>query len=152
LHLQKALQHHGRSNKYLNLRNTSGTTLAEEWEDGVRTYLGMTRKGYLTMFITYGAQAPGALGNGPSSIEIQGRWSIDAIRKIDGSGLSNVEPMDEAEGGWKALINQITDMTLFPKADSWYMGANILGKKREMLGFSGGLPMHEELCRKALDG
>ncbi|KAL4873573.1 hypothetical protein BDV12DRAFT_192555 [Aspergillus spectabilis] len=56
-----------------NLRNTSGTTLVEEWEDGARTYLGMTRKGYPNMFFTYGAQAPGALSSGPSSIEIQGR-------------------------------------------------------------------------------
>ncbi|KAL4884783.1 hypothetical protein BJY04DRAFT_170473 [Aspergillus karnatakaensis] len=134
-----------------NLRNTSGVTLAEEWKDGARTYLGMTRKGYPNMFFTYGAQAPGALSNGPTSIEMQGRWILDAIQKIDESGLTYIEPTDEAESGWKALINQITDMTLFPKADSWYMGANIPGKKREMLNFPGGLPLYEQLCRKTLD-
>jgi cyclohexanone monooxygenase len=42
-------------------------------------------------------------------------------------------------------------MTLFPKADSWYMGANIPGKPREMLMYPGGLPRYLETfqaCRE----
>ncbi|KAL5001561.1 hypothetical protein BDV10DRAFT_198942 [Aspergillus recurvatus] len=133
------------------LCNTSGTTLAEEWtQDGASTYLGMTRRGYPNMFLCYAVHGPTALSSGPVSIEMQARWIIDAIRKIDESGLSYVEPTEEAERTWKATVNQIADMTLFPKADSWYMGANIPGKKREMLNFPGGLPMYEEMCWKAL--
>lgn len=136
------------------LKNTSGTTLAEEWgqDAGVKTYLGMTRKGYPNMFLAYAVHGPTALSNGPTSIELQARWIVDAIRKIDESGLSYIEPTAEAEDSWKAQINAIADMTLFPKADSWYMGANIPGKKREMLNWPGGLPMYEELSWKALEG
>ncbi|KAL4749993.1 hypothetical protein BDW72DRAFT_213756 [Aspergillus terricola var. indicus] len=133
------------------LRNTSGTTLAEEWaQDGASSYLGLTRRGYPNMFLCYALHGPSALSSGPVSIELQARWIIEAIRKIDESGLSYIEPTEEAEKTWKATINQIADMTLFPKANSWYMGANIPGKKREMLNFPGGIPMYEEMCFKAL--
>jgi cation diffusion facilitator CzcD-associated flavoprotein CzcO len=134
------------------LRNTSGVTLAEEWsKDGASTYLGLTRRGYPNMFLCYSVHGPAALSNGPASIEIQAKWIVDAIRKIDESGLSYIKPTEEAEKTWKATVNMITSITLFPKADSWYMGANIPGKKREMLNFPGGLPMYEQMCRKALE-
>ncbi|KAL4924544.1 flavin-containing monooxygenase [Aspergillus undulatus] len=104
-----------------NLRNTSGATLAEEWgpETCATSYLGMTHAGYPNI-------------NRPSGIEMQGDFIVDAIRRIDEQGLKYVEPTLEAEVAWKAHINAIADMTLFVKANSWYMGANILGK-REML-------------------
>ncbi|KAJ9248519.1 putative flavo protein [Paecilomyces variotii] len=133
------------------LRNTDGVPLANEWKDGAKTHLGMTIKGYPNMFFTLGAHAPSGFSNGPTSIEIQGRWIVDAIRKIDSSGLSYIEPTAEAEAAWKAQVNMITDMTLLGQADSWYMGANIPGKKREMLNYAGGLPLYEQQCRKALE-
>ena len=37
-------------------------------------------------------------------------------------------------------------MTLFPKADSWYMGANIPGKPRELLNYPGGVPLYLQMC------
>jgi Predicted flavoprotein involved in K+ transport len=79
------------------LRNTEGIPLEHEWKDGVHTYLGMTITGYPNMFFTLGPHAPSALSNGPSSIEIQGRWIVDTIQKIVSSGLSYIEPTTEAE-------------------------------------------------------
>ncbi|KAF5862939.1 hypothetical protein ETB97_010980 [Aspergillus alliaceus] len=136
----------------MGLRNTDDTPLAEDWKDGVHTYLGMTSHGYPNMFFIYGPHGPTALSNGPTSIEMQGRWVIDAIQKIDQSELSYIEPTAEAEQDWKGLVNHITDMTLIPKANSWYMGANIPGKKREHLNFPGGLELYDQQCRQALEG
>jgi hypothetical protein len=45
----------------------------------------------------------------------------------------------------------ITDMTLLGQADSWWMGANIPGKKREMLNYPGGLPLYEQQCQNVLE-
>ncbi|KAE8355484.1 hypothetical protein BDV28DRAFT_162908 [Aspergillus coremiiformis] len=136
----------------MGLRNTDGKSLAEEWKDGVHTYLGMASHGYPNMFWVYGTHGPAGLSNGPTSIEIQGRWIVEMIQKIDRSGLSYVEPTTEAEQTWKELLHRITDMTLIPTVDSWYMGANIPGKKREPLNFPGGLVLYEEHCRQALEG
>jgi len=134
----------------MGLRNIHGKSLAEEWKDGANTYLGMTRSGYPNMFFLYATHGPTAFSNGPSCVELQGQWIIDAIRKIDESGIISVNPTPEAEKEWKKKVNELSDRTLFPLADSWYMGANIPGKKREQLNWTGGLPMYERICRKAL--
>ena len=42
-------------------------------------------------------------------------------------------------------------MTLFPLADSWYMGANIPGKPRELLNYPGGLPLYLQMCQACAD-
>ncbi|KAL1994524.1 hypothetical protein VTN49DRAFT_1994 [Thermomyces lanuginosus] len=135
----------------MGLKSTTGMLLADEWKDGVNTYLGLAHHGYPNMFFLYGAHGPTAYSNGPSSIEMQARWIIDAIQKIVNSGLKSVEPTPEAEKLWKEKINSLSDMTLLPLADSWYMGANIPGKKREQLSFAGGLPMYEQDIRAALE-
>ncbi|KAL2012971.1 hypothetical protein VTN00DRAFT_496 [Thermoascus crustaceus] len=135
----------------MGLRNIHGKALADEWKDGANTYLGMTRTGYPNMFFLYGTHGPTAFANGPSAVELQGRWIVDAVHKIATSGIRSVNPTPEAEKQWKEKVNQLSDVTLFPLADSWYMGANLPGKKREQLNFAGGLPMYESITRKALN-
>jgi len=39
----------------------------------------------------------------------------------------------DAEEEWNRKVTELSDKTLFPISDSWYMGANIPGKKREQL-------------------
>lgn len=43
-------------------------------------------------------------------------------------------------------------MTLFPLTNSWYMGANKPGKKREQLNYIKGVHNCEQECRAKLDG
>ena len=46
------------------------------------------------------------------------------------------------------LVLGIAEQTLFRVSNSgWYIGANIPGKKRELLQFAGGLPMYLEQWR-----
>lgn len=135
----------------MGLKSITGKTLQEEWKDGVMTYLGLCRSGYPNLFFTYGAHGPTAYSNGPSSIELQGRWIVDAIRKMEETGLKYIDPKPDAEEMWKKRIDDISDRTLFPLANSWYMGANVPGKKREQLSYGGGLQSYEAECRKALD-
>jgi hypothetical protein len=68
-------------------------------------------------------------------------------------GLTRIEPTAEAEEAWRNLCLELVKPTLFPKADSWYMGANIPGKPREILMYPGGLPMYlQELKESAEKG
>ncbi|KAF4828478.1 Baeyer-Villiger monooxygenase [Colletotrichum tropicale] len=127
----------------MGLRNVDGVPLAEEWKGGATSYLGMTRKRYPNMFFVYSVHAPTAFSNGPSCVETQGSWIVDAIVKIDGSGLRYIEPTPEAEKEWKDKVNALSDRTLHPLTDSWYMGANIPGKPREQLNYLGGLDFYE---------
>ena len=56
-----------------------------------------------------------------------------------------------AEEAWRAQVLALADATLFPRADSWYLGANIPGKPREMLSFTGGLPAYLAKCRESAE-
>ena len=65
--------------------------------------------------------------------------------------ILRIEPEKVAEKEWTDQIQAVSQMTLMPLANSWYMGANIPGKKREMLNYLQGLPEYEKSCRAALE-
>ncbi|KAH0291233.1 cyclopentanone 1,2-monooxygenase [Aureobasidium namibiae CBS 147.97] len=138
--------------KNMGLKNTEGKDLAEKWKNGTWTYLGMTCNGFPNMFFLYGAQGPTAFSNGPTCVEVQGDWIVDAIATLQKQGAQTIEATKDAETGWHQLVTELNDKTLFPGTDSWYMGANIPGKPREQLNFPGGFPLYEKECRNALDG
>ena len=46
---------------------------------------------------------------------------------------------------------ELADATLFPRANSWYLGANIPGKPREILAFAGGLPAYMAKFRESAE-
>lgn len=81
----------------------------------------------------YGAQGPTAFSNGPSCVECQGDWIIDALAKLRKENISYLNATRDAEKAWNRKVTELSDKTLFPIADSWYMGANIPGKTREQL-------------------
>ena len=81
----------------------------------------------------YGPHGPTLLSNGPSSVEIQGRWIKDAIKISKRQGLKYVNPTEEATKAWKKRINELGDATLFPTTRSTYMGGTVPGKNVEMV-------------------
>lgn len=137
----------------IDLRGRHGETLRDHWADGVRTHLGLSSHGFPNLMFLYGPQSPSGFCNGPTCAELQGDWVVDLLAHLRDRGTTRIEATAEAEEEWRALVHSIADMTLFPRADSWYMGANIPGKPREMLNWPGGLQMYLALCREsAADG
>lgn len=137
--------------KNMGLRSTKGENLADLWQTGTWSYLGMTINNFPNMFFLYGPQGPTAFSNGPSCVEAQGDWIVDAIAKMREEGLKSINATREAEEEWRDSVQKLSDATLFPIADSWYMGANIPGKPREQLNYPGGIPKYEEEIRKSLN-
>ncbi|OJZ81076.1 hypothetical protein ASPFODRAFT_146628 [Aspergillus luchuensis CBS 106.47] len=136
----------------LGLRSTNGTYLKDEWAATVHTYLGLTIHGYPNLFFTYGPQATTALSNGPTTIELQGRWIIDAIRTMERKGIKSVEPTLSAMHSWKHRIEELSNLTLLPTTRSTYMGGTFPGKPFEQLNYTGGIPMYKGEIRRALPG
>lgn len=70
-------------------------------------------------------------------------------------GYSRIESI-AADEAWSQHVSDLIEMILFPMADSWYVDANIPGKKRESLNYPGGLPLYlqkcEERARKGYEG
>lgn len=71
---------------------------------------------------------------------------------MDAESIKSIEPTVEATDQWTKDIHDIGNMTLMPTANSWYMGANVPGKKREMLNYLKGLGMYNVECRTSFEG
>lgn len=84
-------------------------------------------------------------------VEVQVDVIVDYLKKMRESNLKTIEPTEKAAIEWRDDIVATSKMTLITDANSWYMGANIPGKKREMLNYLKGLPTYEKSCRDALE-
>lgn len=135
----------------IELRGSSGETLAEHWVGGVRTHLGVASSGFPNLFYLYGPQSPAGFCNGPTCAEVQGDWIVDLLVHLGERGVSRVEASVAAESAWREQVHTIAAATLFPRADSWYMGANIPGKPREMLNWPGGLQLYLAACHASAE-
>src|ERR1700761_8291123 len=102
----------------MGLKSVNNTNLQDEWKAAANTYLGTTISGYPNMFHLYGPHGPTLLSNGPSSVEVQGRWIRDAIKLVDRKGLKYINATKEASEKWKQHINELSDITLLPTTRS----------------------------------
>lgn len=129
----------------MNITGRDGLSLSQAWQDGLRAYLGMAVSGFPNMLFAYGPLSPSGFSNGPTSAEIQGDWICDFLvwLRSEGSDLFEADP--QVEAGWSEMVAQAGAMTLFPEADSWYMGANIPGKKRQLINFPS-LSIYASIC------
>jgi hypothetical protein len=105
---------------------------------------------YPNMFHLYGPQGPTLLSNGPTSVEIQGRWIVDVIKQIDREGILYINPTEAAGKEWKDKINALSDVSLFPTTKSTYMGGSAPEKAFEMTCYAGGMAAYKDEIRSVL--
>jgi cation diffusion facilitator CzcD-associated flavoprotein CzcO len=130
----------------VDIRGRDGVSLAGEWHAGPRTYLGIASSGFPNLFMVTGPGSPSVLSNMMISIEQHVDWVADAIAYLNESGLAAIEPTRQAQDGWVDHVNEIASYTLFPKANSWYMGANVPGKPRVFMPYAGGVGNYRVKC------
>lgn len=102
----------------IDIKGPSGESLKEHWQDGVKTYLGLSVSGFPNMFFSYGAQGPTPLCNGPTCAELQGNWIIDVVQYVESQGLKKIEAQAESEKKWRELVISIANTTLLPTTKS----------------------------------
>ncbi|MDF2692915.1 MAG: Cyclohexanone monooxygenase [Labilithrix sp.] len=130
----------------IDIRGQGGRSLREEWEGGPRTYLGLMCAGFPNLFTVTGPGSPSVLSNMTTSIEQHVEWISDCIAHMRASGSDRIEPTAEAQDAWVAHVNEVAHMTLYPKAASWYVGANIPGKPQVFMPYVGGVGAYREKC------
>ncbi|CAL5362898.1 unnamed protein product [Camellia sinensis] len=124
----------------MNVTGRADIKLKDYWTGGIKTNMGICVPNFPNMFFTYGPQAPTALCNGPSCAELQGDWIINTMEHLRKHDLRSIESSEQQAAEWAKGIWAIANMSLLPKAKSWYMGDNIPGKHREPLIYLGGVP------------
>jgi cation diffusion facilitator CzcD-associated flavoprotein CzcO len=128
-----------------------GEVLRDDWKDGPRTYLGLGVDGFPNLFIVSGPGAPGVLANMVLHAEAHVNWIADCIAYLDEHGYTAVEASPESVDNWIAECAQRAEATLFPKANSWYLGANVPGKPRVFMLFTGGFAVYNDICAEVAE-
>ena len=130
----------------IDITGRNGQSLREKWEHGPLNYLGLTVEGFPNFFTITGPGSPSVLSNMILSIEQHVEWIADCLVYMDKNGLKTLEPTKAAEIGWVEYGTATSDMTLYPLAKSWYMGANVPGKPRVCLPYCGGVDAYRRVC------
>ena len=135
----------------IDLRVEGGPSLAEAWVDGVDTHLGVAVAGFPNLLFLYGPQSATAFCNGPVCAELQGDWVVELLDHLRRHGHTLIDSEPDMGPRWSAHLAELADSTLFGRADSWYMGANIPGKRRQLLNYPNSDAYLDHLRRCAAD-
>jgi cation diffusion facilitator CzcD-associated flavoprotein CzcO len=130
----------------MGIRGRGGTPLTEKWAEGPRTYLGLATHDFPNLFMITGPQSPSVLTNMTASIEQHVDWIVDCVQYLREHDLDRIEALLEAEDNWVAHHNEVAEATLLPRANSWWVGANIPGKRRTLYPYIGGLGTYRQMC------
>lgn len=130
----------------IGIRGRGGRTPNQKWAEGPKTYLGLMSAGFPNLFIITGPGSPSVLSNMIVSIEQHVDWIADCLLHMRKQGLATMEADGGAEDKWVAHVNEVAHGTLYPQANSWYMGANIPGKPRIFMPYIGGVGVYRRIC------
>ena len=139
----------------IDIRGRGGRTLREAWEAGPRTYLGLSVAGFPNFFTISGPGSPSVLTNMIVSIEQHVNWIAECIAQLRAQGRASIEARPEAQEAWVEHVNAVAGRTLYTQCNSWYVGANIPGKKRvfmPLLGFPDYVTKCDEVVAKSYEG
>lgn len=130
----------------IDILGRGGQTLNQKWAEGPKTLLGLMSAGFPNLFIITGPGSPSVLSNMIVSIEQHVDWIAECLTHMRMRRLTTIEASGEAEDKWVAHVNEVAEGTLYPQANSWYMGANIPGKPRIFMPYIGGVGVYRRIC------
>jgi cyclohexanone monooxygenase len=132
--------------KEIDIHTDAGMSIRAKWEHGPRTYLGIMIAGFPNLFMITGPQSPGVKSQMILACEQHVDWIADCVQYIRNRGFAYIEAEEEAEDAWLQHNNEVADRTLYPLANSWYVGANIPGKPRIFMPYVGGVSAYKKKC------
>lgn len=132
----------------IDIRGRDGQTLNDKWAGGPRTYLGLMSAGFPNLFVITGPGSPSVLSNMIVSIEQHVDWITDCLSYMRERDLDGMEATKDAEDKWVAHVNEVAHGTLYPQANSWYMGANVPGKPQIFMPYIGGVGVYRQICNE----
>ena len=121
----------------IDIKGLDGLEFRDAWAEGPKAYLGLAVAGFPNMFIVTGPGSPSVLSNMINSIEQHVEWIDACIAYMREHGFTRIAADAATQEDWVTHVREVADKTLFPRAASWYMGANIPGKPRVFMPYIG---------------
>jgi cyclohexanone monooxygenase len=82
------------------------------------------------------------------SIEQHAEWISGLLVHARENEIVEIEADLDEENAWVEHVNDLAAATLYPKANSWFLGADIPGKPRVFMPYSGGLRASRRKCNE----
>jgi cyclohexanone monooxygenase len=130
----------------IDIRGRGGQTLAERWQDGPAAYLGLAVAGFPNMFIVTGPGSPSVLANVLMACEQHVEWIGDLLERATKRGVGLIEAEPGADNAWARKVSEAAERTVYPKANSWYVGANVPVKPRVFMPYAEGFGTYSAIC------
>ena len=135
----------------MNVTGVNGLDLRDKWRDGPTTFLGFMVAGFPNLFMIHGPGSPGVL----AQMITAGEWQVDFVARmitdLEAVGRQRIDTTPQWEQRWDLEVQEAAGRTLYQKADSWYMGANIPGKPRVFMIYIGGFDRYKQRCVEQAD-
>ena len=128
-----------------------GVSLREKWAAGPLTQLGVSVNGFPNLLIVVGPGSPSLLSNVMVSIEEQIDWLATLLNTMDERGIVEYEADEKAETDWVRHVNERARETLYLATDSYYNGAEVAGKPRVFMPYSGGIRGYRRLLHQCAE-
>ena len=132
----------------IDIRGRDGCRLSDHWAKGPRSYLGLAMAGFPNLFTVTGPGSPSVLTNMLVSIELHVEWIGNCLVYLRQQKVKQIEATVGAETGWVNHVRDAADATLYPRAQSWYVGANVPGKARIFMAYVNGHRPYRDICNK----
>jgi cyclohexanone monooxygenase len=122
--------------------------LKQKWADGPVTHLGVGVSDFPNMFIVVGPGSPSLLSNVMVSTEEQIDWMAAFVEHMKANKQTIFAVQPDAEKEWGHHINERVKETLYLSTDSYYNGAEVKGKPRVFMPYSGGVRGYRRILHK----
>ena len=136
----------------IDIHGEGGRTLKDKYAEGPRTYMGIQSAGFPNLFTMPGAGA----GNFTRGCEPLVEWVTDCIDYMRENEFTRISATPQAEEAWTKYVAEASANLLRTKANSWFVGANIPGKARVLLGSPDSAPVmrakRTEVAANGYDG
>ena len=106
----------------LEVVGADGRTLAEEWAEVARAYLGLSVPGFPNMFLLYGPNTNGGTGSVIYTIEAGMGHVLAALAELDRAGAERIEVTRRAAESFDRRLREALSQTVWHTGcTSWYL-------------------------------
>ena len=132
----------------IDIRGRQGLLLKDQWRDGAKSYLGVAVAGFPNMFIITGPGSPSVLANMVLAIEQHVEWIGGLLAHARSNSIAVIEADRDAQEKWAHEVTESANRTLYTKAASWYLGANVPRKPRVFMPYVAGFNVYSRTCEQ----
>ncbi|MGA9794692.1 MAG: NAD(P)/FAD-dependent oxidoreductase [Rhizomicrobium sp.] len=130
----------------VDVKGKNGKRLGDVWAEGPQSYLGLGVAGFPNLFTVTGPLSPSVLANMPTAVEQHVDWIADCLSYLKAHDIKSIEATPDAQKEWTEHSDMVASQSLYPRANSWYLGSNIPGKPRRFGVYIGGFSNYSQRC------